>query len=133
MELYLVIKCGYEGIEQLFFPTASAQEAVDKITDRRKKIVAARKRREEVLAKFPPKEKVETSDDWGNEWDKMFFDRKEREKSGLPTITGEEHSMGTYDDPEAYCIQKWDNDKQEFKCVCKELNVEGGPSQTWWM
>lgn len=43
MILYLVIECGYEGIEKIVYPTLDSTEAVNKILEIRKQIVDLQK------------------------------------------------------------------------------------------
>lgn len=126
MILYLVIKCGYEGIDELVFPTLDATEAANKVLEIRKKIDELQKRRIEVLEKFGKDDKGEYLHDahYQDAWDRMGLPKGE---NGTGEITSEEWDMGRHGEPDAYCVRKWDGNK--FECVCKELNVE--PSENW--
>jgi hypothetical protein len=126
MILYLVIRCGYEGIDELVFPTLDAKEASEKVLEIRKKIVELQKRRIEVLERFGKCDDGQYKVDelFQDAWDRMGLPQKE---GGTREITSEEWYMGRYANPDAYCVRKWDGSK--FECVCQELKVE--PSEHW--
>lgn len=126
MILYLVIECGYEGIERLVFPTLDAKEASDKVLEIRKKIIELQKRRFEVLEKFGKDKDGEYLEDehCQDAWDRMGLSEK---SGGTGELTSEEWKMGRHGEPDAYCVRKWDG--KSFECVCKELKVE--PEKNW--
>lgn len=115
-EIFVVIVCGYEGIEKLVFATAYSVAAANKVSELRNDIIQARKHRDEVLKEFGDQEDENLCD----AWDRMYFDKK---------ITEKEHSDSKYREPDSYCVQKWDGNK--FSCVCKELGCE--PEKSWLM
>lgn len=127
MILYLVIKCGHEGIEELVLPTVDSTEAANKVLSLRKQIVNLQKRRIEILEKHGKDEDGDylEDEDCLDAWDKMGFPTK---LGGTGEITSEEHDLGKYGEPDAYCVMKWDGDK--FSCACKELNIE--TSEPWF-
>jgi len=105
MKLYLLIRYGYEGIEEIIMPASKPLILVNKINDIRNKIKEFTKRRKEL------QKTNETPYGEENIWDQMYQDDK---------ITPEEWEL-SYANEKFYCIQKWDS--KEFKCCCKELNV----------
>ena len=115
-ELYVIVRCGYEGIEKLVYPTLSQDDAVNKIKELRKNITDAIEHKNKVLEEFGTgiDENLDTI------WDKMLFDKK---------ITYEEYENSNHINPDSYCIRKWSGN--EFYCACKELDVE--PSEPWLM
>jgi len=122
MEFYLVIECGYEGIEKLIFPTTDPQEAANKVKEIRQEIAELQAQRAELLEKkpqLPPEEQIE-KEDFEDAWDKLLYDEG---------ITQDQWEKGRFGKPDAYCVQKWDG--KEFKCCCPELGVE--PSEKWYM
>jgi hypothetical protein len=115
MEHYLLIKCGYEGIEQLVMPSNEPDVLVKKINDIRNKIITAKEHRKRVNAAAGQDENT-VVDAWGD----LYVAQK---------ITEEEWDLGL-EEPRAYCIQKWDG--VCFNCCCKELKVNIDDT-TWWM
>jgi hypothetical protein len=115
MEHYLLIKCGYEGIEQLIMPSYEPNTLIDKINDIRNKIMTAKEHRKRVNTEAGQDENT-VVDAWGD----MYVAEE---------ITGDEWDLGL-EEPEAYCIQKWDG--VCFNCCCRELNVNMN-DKTWLM
>ena len=115
-EYYLIIECGCEGIEQLVYPTNNGIDAKNKLKSIREDIAKAKEHMKKVLKEFGE----EKDDCFEDAWDKLYYDKK---------ITAEEHDMGCFKNPDAYCIQKWDG--KNFICVCGELDCE--PSKPWFM
>lgn len=115
-EVFVVIRCGYEGIEKLVFATAYGGDAKSKVLELRNDIIKARKHREEVLKEFGDQE----DEDLNTIWERMYFDKK---------ISDEEFENSKYREPDSYCVQKWNGNK--FSCVCKELGCE--PDKSWLM
>lgn len=116
-ELYILIQCGYEGIDTLVCPLYSAEEAIKKITEKREFVNQQIARRKEVAKRM-----LDDEESWedNEEWSEMM----KREE-----ITYDEWEAGLLIDPDAYCIYKWDG--KRFSCVCDELKVN--PSKTWLM
>jgi hypothetical protein len=116
-EAYLVIKCVYEGIEDLNYLTESKDDAIDKINSLKNDIIKAKLHKEQVLkdAGILTKEDLEkykTEHKYEDPWDEL--DTAEE-------ITFDEYSKGKWGDPDDYCVRKWDG--KEFKCCCQELGV----------
>lgn len=100
-EIYLVIKTGYEGIEELCFGTLDEQKAVGKIKELKNKVQKYIDELEELKKNNPNKNCSEIND--------IMYDKYD--------------DFSTVNKPDFYCIQKFDNDKQEFICVCSLLEV----------
>lgn len=115
-EIFVVIRCGYEGIESLVYACVDEKYASEKVKSLRQDILDARNHREEVLKEFGDQEDENLCD----AWDRMYFDKK---------ISGKEHEDSKYREPDSYCVQKWDG--KVFSCVCKELGCE--PEKSWLM
>lgn len=114
--VFVVIQCGYEGIEGLIYASAEGSDASVKVKTLRAEILNARERMKKILAEH------------GEEEDKDFntyYDRMLHKKE----IEWEEYNNAKYREPDAYCVQKWDG--QKFSCVCKELDCE--PEKSWLM
>ena len=111
-EQFLIIKCGYEGIEDLCYLTNDSKDVIYKILSLRKDIQDNR-----------DKVKDFDIDLDGDEWEvkekisELYVDEK---------ISYEVYSSFS-DNPDQYCVQKWNG--KEFNCCCKELGVEA--SETW--
>lgn len=116
MEVFVVIQCGYEGIEGLIYATADGEEASAKVKSLREKILQAQERMKAILAEHGEEE----DDEFRNYYDRML----EKDE-----ITWEEYDNAKYNNPDSYCVQKWDG--EQFKCVCKELDCE--PNKMWLM
>lgn len=116
-ELYVIIQCGYEGIEHLTYATLDKDDAIAKINELRERIVKAKEHRKEVLGENYNEDDFLNDDD---AWTLMYYDKK---------ITHEEFNDSLYVESDSYCIQKWDGEK--FACVCAELKCS--PGKTWYM
>lgn len=129
MELYLIFKCGYEGIERVLFPTHDPKEAASKIIEIRNAIHSARQDRE----KFLEIHGKETDEHCLDAWDRHYFaiDEDGSISKEDKRIASDKFDYSKWQEPDAYCVQKWDEENKEFKCFCKELGVE--PSKTWFM
>ena len=101
--LYLLIKCDYEGIEKIIFPSDDPNKIINELKSIRSKITLAKERRNKL------------SDD-EHKHHEMWSNLAENNE-----IDWETYYIGEYDKEEQYCILKWDGN--EFKCYCKELNV----------
>lgn len=115
-EVFVVIQCGHEGIENLVYATADGSDAANKVFELRNDIVEARKHMDEVLAEFGDQE----DENLNNAWDRLLYEDK---------ISSKEYDNSKYIEPDAYCVQKWDG--KVFSCVCKELGCE--PEKSWLM
>lgn len=115
-EAFVVIQCGYEGIEGLIFASSSGDEAAEKVKALRDKILKAQERMNQIIAEHGSEE----DEEYRTHYDRMF-DREE--------IDWEEYNDAKYREPDAYCVQKWDGKK--FSCVCEELGCK--PEKTWLM
>jgi len=114
--VFVVIKCGYEGIEGLIYATLNADEATEKVKTLRDEILSAKSRMNKINEEFGEDE----DEDYTTHYDRM-------QRNG--EISYEEYSMAKYDKPDAFCAQKWDG--KSFGCACKELNCE--PDEMWLM
>jgi len=114
--VYVVIKCGYEGIEQLVYATLNAEEVTEKVKTLRDEILSAKSRMNKINEEFGEEE----DEDYNTHYDRMQISGE---------ITWEEYSMAKYSNPNAYCAQKWNG--KSFGCACKELNCE--PDEMWLM
>jgi len=115
-ENYLIIKCGYEGIDRLVYLTSYPSDAIEKINLLRKKVLDAIEKKNKIFAERGE----EVDENFDDIYDRMLSDGE---------IEWEEYNLGKYEDPDSYCIQKWDG--ESFKCVCDELKVS--PSKSWLM
>ena len=117
-EIFVIIQCGYEGIDKLVYATLNSTDAINKINELKQNILAAREHRKQVIAELGGdlNDSVNTDTDW----DKLLYDNK---------ITRQEYEDACCNDPDQYCIQKWDG--ETFKCVCQESNCP--PSEMWLM
>ncbi len=115
-KLYVVIRCGYEGIESLVFGSLNGTEASNKVKSLRQDILNAVAHRKKVLDEFGREEDENFSD----AWDRMYYEGK---------ISNKEHDNSKFMEPDAYCVMKFDGDK--FSCACKELDCE--PDKNWAM
>jgi len=113
-EIFVVIKCGYEGIEGLIYATNDASDAVNKVKTLRQEILKAKERMNKILAEHGNEE----DENYDNYYDKMLKNKE---------IEWDEYVKAKYENINAYCVQKWDGKK--FSCVCNELGCE--PSETW--
>lgn len=114
--VYVVIKCGYEGIEGLIYSTLNADEATEKVKTLRDEILRAKSRMNKIIEEFGNEE----DEDYNTHYDRMQL---------AGEISYEEYSMAKYDKPDAFCAQKWDG--KSFGCACKELGCE--PDEVWLM
>ena len=64
-EIFVVIRCGYEGIESLVYATDVGGDAQNKVLELRNDIVQARKHRDEVLKEFGDQEDENLNTIWG--------------------------------------------------------------------
>ena len=108
-EIYVVVECGYEGIEKLLYASPDKEAAAKYVHDKRAKVLELRERRKGVLAAAGQSESEDLDED---AWDKALFEKQ---------ITHEEWKMGKYTDPDAYCAQVYAGEK--FECCCKEIGV----------
>ena len=111
-EQFLIIKCGHEGIEKLCYLTINPKDVKDKILSLRKDIQDNRDKVKEF-----------DIDPDCDEWEV-------KEKIGELYVNekiSQEVYTSFYDNPDQYCVQKWNG--KEFECCCKELGVEA--SETW--
>jgi hypothetical protein len=113
--IFVVIRCGYEGIEKLIYASADGKDASLMVKNLRQDIFNAREHRKKVFEEFG--EGVD--EEYNDVWDKMYCDKKITEKEWNDSHT----------EPDSYCVQKWDG--QNFSCACKELDCE--PENTWLM
>ena len=113
-EQFLIIKCGYEGIENLCHLTDDPKDAKNKILSLRKDIT----------------DKQNEVKDLGIDID-LDGDYWELSEKVANLYVDEKISREVYqsfsDNPDQYCVQKWNG--KEFECCCKELGVEA--SETW--
>ena len=114
--VFVVIKCGYEGIEGLIYATLNADDATQKVKTLRDEILSAKSRMNKINEEFGEDE----DEDYTTHYDRMQMNGE---------ITEEEYSMAKYDKPDAFCVQKWDG--KSFGCACKELGCE--PDEVWLM
>jgi hypothetical protein len=114
--IYVVIKCGYEGIEGLIYSTLNADDASTKVKALRDEILSAKNRMNKINEEFG----IEEDEHFNTHYERMYLAEE---------ISCEEYSMAKYDNPDAFCVQRWDGEK--FECVCKELDCE--PSKMWLM
>lgn len=114
--VFVVILCGYEGIEGLIYASSEGSDASAKVKTLRTEIFNARERMKKILAENGE----EDDENFNNYYDRML-QKKE--------IDWEEYNNAKYREPDAYCVQKWDGEK--FSCVCKELDCE--PNKSWLM
>lgn len=119
-DFFVVIRCGYEGIEKLVYASADGKDASLKVKNLRQDILNAREHRKKVLEEYGEGVDGNCNDIWDKDiWDKMYCDKKITEKEWNDSHT----------EPDSYCVQKWDG--QQFSCTCKELDCE--PENTWLM
>lgn len=114
---YLLIKCGYEGIDGLLFLTDDPELAKSKIVEFRQKVVDAK-----MKVINAAKANGITTD--GIEFRDVKYMLEE--KIGMEQSC-EFYSDELYDEEDQYCINVWNG--EEFKCCCKELGVE--PKKMW--
>ena len=114
--VFVVIQCGYEGIEELIYASAEGSDASAKVKTLRAEILNARERMKKILAEHGEEE----DEDFNTYYDRMLHKKE---------IEWEEYNNAKYREPDAYCVQKWDGKK--FSCVCKELDCE--PEKAWLM
>lgn len=114
--VFVVIQCGYEGIEGLVYASAEGSNASAKVKTLRAEILNARERMKKILAEHGEEE----DEDFNTYYDRMLHKKE---------IEWEEYNNAKYREPDAYCVQKWDG--QKFSCVCKELDCE--PEKVWFM
>ena len=110
-EAYLLIQCGYEGIEGLLHLSESKEEVISKINELRAEIKRVNYKIAELTKEFDVENIRE-------------LEIEDLVKAGK--ITWEESHL-SYTEADSYCIMKWDG--KEFKCVCSELGVS--PEQSW--
>jgi hypothetical protein len=113
---YIIIQCGYEGIEGLIYLTRDSTQAVAHINAIRGSIITAVDRRNKILEQHG----AEKDEDYNDHYDRMHYNYE---------ISEEEYHNAKFRNPDSYCIQKWDGNK--FSCVCKELGCE--TSKQWLM
>lgn len=114
--VFVVIQCGYEGIEGLIYASAEGSDASAKVKTLRAEIFNARERMKNILAEHGEEE----DEDFNTYYDRMLHKKE---------IEWEEYNNAKYREPDAYCVQKWDG--QKFSCVCKELDC--APEKAWLM
>ena len=115
---YLLIKCGYEGIEQLIMPSNEPMVLINEINRIRSQINVIKEKKIQ-LAK---ENNIDINDIYKVDefWGDLYVDG---------TITNEEFDLSD-EDPKSFCIQKWNGNN--FNCCCKELNVNVDDS-VWLM
>lgn len=113
-EIFIIIQCGHEGIEKLLFATTDKNEAINKVNELKSKILIAIEHKNKILDEFGREE----DENCNTYYDRMCMNQE---------ISFEEYDNATFQDPNAYCIQKWDG--KEFSCVCNELNC--APDKAW--
>ena len=111
-EQYLIIKCGYEGIEKLSYLTDNPEDAKKKILSIRKDI----------------QDNCDKVKDLGIDIDGDYWELSEKVgKLYIDEKISQEIYASFSDNPDQYCVQKWNG--KDFECCCKELGVES--SETW--
>jgi hypothetical protein len=114
--VFVVIQCGYEGIQGLIYASAEGSDASAKVKTLRAEILNAIERMKKILAEHGEEE----DEDFNTYYDRMLHKKE---------IEWEEYNNAKYCEPDAYCVQKWDG--QKFSCACKELDCE--PEKAWLM
>ena len=117
-EIFVIIKCGYEGIDGLIFASVKTDDTINKLKDLRQNILDA-KLRYKLLVKENGLKNDDDDDDFDDNIDKLLKDDK---------LSFEDWQLITTN-PDRYCIQKWDG--TNFKCFCDELKMN--PSENWLM
>jgi hypothetical protein len=104
---YLLIQCGYEGIERLIMPSNKPSVLINEINKLRNQIKIVLEKKEKIL------KENNIIDEWkGDEyWGDLYVNE---------TITSEEYELSNME-PKSLCIQKYDG--KCFKCCCRELKV----------
>ena len=122
MKLYLIVEVGYEGIDELIFPTENPEEALNKVYEIRAEIISLDKRRIEVLEAAGKDENGDYKTDgmFSDAWDVMGLPKKDKTRE----LTSREWRLGKYgmQNLASYCIRKWDG--ENFKCCCEELKLK---------
>jgi len=103
-EAYLLMKCGYEGIEELTFLSNDVKEITEKLNSVYSDID------ERIKLKLEYTE--EEIENLLNKNDFKLYDK-----------------LAHIPDKESYCIQRWNG--IEFKCCCKDLGF-GTDNNTWF-
>lgn len=114
-EIFVVIECGYEGIENLSYATTDSKLAVERTKSLRAEILAAKEHKKKVLEEFGDEEDENCHDAWTRMYLSGELDHKEHDLE--------------YKDPDSICLQKWDGNK--FSCACTELGCPG--EKSWIM
>jgi len=114
-EIFVIIKYGFEGIDKLVYVTNSADDASDKVKSLRQETLNAKERMQRILSEHGDEE----DENFDNYYDRML---KKKE------IEWSEYEKAKFENPDAYCVQKWDG--QKFSCACQEIGCE--PSEMWY-
>ena len=109
---YLLIKCGYEGIEDLIYLTTDRDIIVEKITKIRDKINKNKENFEKIINELG----LDKEDDEAIQKAMLNNDVKYKK-----------YRSYMYENPDQYCIRYWNG--KNFSCHCKELDVK--PTETW--
>ncbi len=115
--MYLVIKRGYEGIEELVYLTADKDDVINKINSLKDVINKAKLHKEQVIKDAgilndEQLEKYIDEHEYEDPWDELQKSNK---------IELKEYMDGKWENPDDYCVLLWDGN--EFKCCCQELGV----------
>jgi hypothetical protein len=97
-EYYLIIRHGYEGIQEIVYPTDNKDDVILKFNSILENIKIAREK-------------------YGNYESEDLIDMLLKKE-----ITNKDIDYAKHNNPEDYCIYKWNGEK--FGCACEELNVQ---------
>lgn len=123
--MYIIVFCGYEGLDAVLWAGDDKVEAVAKVKEARCKISKLSKLKEKYG--MPEEGFEEDEDAWMAECDRRS-DRYYKILSKWPELWRHLGIMGDEHDTDRVCVMQ--GEEWGFECVCKELEVS--PSESWY-
>lgn len=125
-EMFIIVRCGYEGIEEICWGGTIRKEAEQKIQEYKQAVVDLKKRLREAVPISEGKDDEHDFDRWDAESEWLHNERE----AGRLGILAEVYSIREME-PDRYCVMKYEEGDTRFQCCCSEMKVS--LEQPWLM